>query len=488
MPAKDKLIRRLQGVTIFRFKTTGLDTTVAAARTAGQTTITPADVTGLVAGKSLQYGTGEDIERVEVQGVAGGVVTLVKPLVRDHAADSILREQIGYDVGSTKGSVNVTQALEVQDVISSMQRLVFQRIEGYEDFGVEFTIHGHTLYLLAFALGIPLSRIFGDGTAIATPLSLATDFNDIDTESDVCIAFTSVLQDGTVKTMEFWGVYADYTGFAAQLAIGQDGATPMKFKVFGMGIEQDGAPTFTADTTKRATKGKVFGELSSVGMYVAHATPAATTVAANAAADANTLVLADSTNYAAGDWILVDVEGDLEIHWVDAVDGGTDTLTLRTRLLRAQAIGVTVSRLDRLTFAAISADGAKIAVAGQTTAIKSGLRRLPLGAQPGTVDVSLALALSELTLANRAYALGIDQSEIDGPNARLILSEKMGRATVYGAFVQGLLKDGTVNIFNLWSPVQDLANIATQFGDVNGSTIPWTGKATSGVQMIQYAA
>ena len=57
-----------------------------------------------------------------------------------------------------------------------------------------------------------------------------------------------------------------------------------------------------------------------------------------------------------------------------------------------------------------------------------------------------------------------------------------------GAYLTGTLKDGTVNILNFWSPIQDLASIATQWGDANGASIPWTGKVTSGVQMLQYAA
>lgn len=486
MSTKDKLLRRPLAITAFRFKSGGLNTTVVAAHSKGDGTITPASTTGVAAGKSYQYGDGELIERIEVQSIAGGVITLVKPLLRDHAANSLFKEQTGYNLGDSKGPITPTQAIENTDVQSTMRRLVFQRIQGYQTFSLGMTVHGVTLENICVALGIPFSRIIGDGTAIATPKVLTTDFSDVDTENDVCIVNTYVLQDGTVKTQEFWGVYPDYTGFALQLATGQDGAVPMKLAVYGMGVEQDGAPTFTADTSIKAGKGKVFGELQKVGLYVAHAAPHATTVATAAAANALSLVLADSTGYAANDWIQVSIDDTLETHWVDSVDGGTDTLTLRTPLLRAQAVGVAVSRLAELPFAAITKDGAKLGVGGQTSPIQSGLRRLPLGSFPGFVDVTLTLALLELTLANRAYGLGIDQSEI--ANARLILSEKIGQAVIVAAYAEGVLKDSTVCRVNFWAPVQDLANVATQFGDPNGATIPFVAKPTSGVQMLQYAA
>jgi hypothetical protein len=484
MSTKDKLLRRPQSITAFRVKVGGLNTTVAAAGAVGDTTVTPGAVTAVAAGKSYVYDDGEVLERVEVASLADGVITLVKPLLRPHAAGVKFREQTGYSLGDSKGAITPTQTIENTDVQSSMRRLVFQRIQGYQTFPIDLTVFGTSLYNIAHALGIPFTRIAGDGTDISTPLVLTTDFTDVDTENDVCLVNTYVLQDGTIKTQEFWGVYPDYTSFAVQLATGQDGAVPMKLAVYGMGVEQDGAPTFTADTSKTATKGKVFAELSKVGLYVANQSPHATTVADDADAGATTLDLTSGTGYAANDWILVGTPDAGEIHWVDSVD--TNALTLRTPLLNPQLAGVAVSRLSELLFAAITKDGAKLAVGGQTSPIQSGLRRLPLGSFPGFVDVSLTLALLELTLANRAYGLGIDQGEI--ANARLVLSEKIGLATIVGAFCEGVLKDGTVNRFNFWNPVQDLSNVATAFGDPNGASIPFVAKPTTGVQLIQYAA
>jgi hypothetical protein len=322
--------------------------------------------------------------------------------------------------------------------------------------------------------------VTGTGADIDHPKVVATDFNDVDSENNVCILFTYVQQDGSVKTREAWGCAADYTGYAIELGIGKDGAVPLKFSVFGAGVEMDGAPTFTAATTIKAGKSKIFGELTNVGLWQAGGGD--TTVGTAALAGVKTLILADASGITTPCWVGVGTDDLFETHYVSSK--AINTLTLATPLLRDQAIGVAVQIITQLQFAAIGKDGVKFNVGGQTQDIQSGLRRLPLGKQPGTVDVSLAFTLLELTLANIAYALGVPQSQI--ANSRLLLSEKIGQATVLAAFAQGLLKDGTVCLLNIWAPAQDVASVATQFGDANGSSIPWSGKPSSGIQLVQY--
>jgi hypothetical protein len=482
MSAKNKLLRRLQALYAFRDKSGGASTTVALAAAAGATTFTVASAAGIAAGKSLRIDDGENIERVEVSGVAGSVVTVVKPLLRAHAAGFAVVEQTGYDLGDVKGNITPTQATESTDVLSAMRRLVFTKLQGFQTFSIETAVYGLTPENLAVALGIPLTAVAGAGTSITAPKVLATDFNDVDSENNVCVLMTYVQQDGSVKTREFWGCAADYSGYSINLAIGQDGVVPIKFAVYGAGVEMDGAPTFTASTTIRAGKGKVFGELTNVGLWTAGGGD--TTVGTAAAAGATTLIVADATGITTPGWIGVGTDDVFETHYV--ASKAVNTLTLATPLLRAQAIGVVVQKITQLQFAAIGKDGVKFNVGGTTTPIQSGLRRLPLGMQPGTVDVSVAFSLLELTLVNLAYVLGIPQSEI--ANSRLLLSEKIGQATILGVFAQGLLKDGTVCLLNIWGAAQDVTSVATQFGDPNGSALPFAAKPSSGIQLVQYAA
>jgi hypothetical protein len=485
MSAKDKLIRRPQAVTLFRDKPSGAATTVALAHVAGDTAIVVASATGISAGKSLRYGSGEAIERVEVASVASTTVTLVKPLVLAHAAGDAVVEQTGYDLGDVKGAVTITQATQSEDVQSAMRRLVFQKLQGFQNFDVSLSIYGVTLENMVAVLGIPLTNISGTGADADHPHVIATDFTDVDTEQNQCLVVTAVLQDGTVKTWEFWGLYVDYTGFSTSLVLGQDGAFPGKFCVIGAGIEQEGAPTFTPDlTTIRASKGKIFGELTSVGLWVAAG--GNTTVGTAANAGATTLIVADASGLAAESWIGVGSQDTFETHWVESIS--TNTLTLKTPLLRAQAIGIVVQKITQQTFAAIDKNGAKLSIGGQTTPIQSGLRRLPLGAQAGFVDVALELGLLQLTRANRAYALGIPQADLDDTHSRLLISQDIGKDAQLAAFVAGVLKDGSICLINLWGPVVDVTSVATALDNSAGSVVPFKTKPTSGLQFLEYSA
>ncbi len=623
MSTKGKLLRRLRSVAVLRDKPGGITTALNdAAASAGDTTITVDSDAGMVAGQRFRIGDGETIESVEVSSVAGNVVTLVNPLALDHDDNDAFVQQLAYDLGDVKGSVDLNQTLETTDLQSSMRRLVFQTIEGFMTTAFGFTVFGFTMEVFCAAMGIPFASINGTGASSASPKSLATDFNDVDSVQNVCLLATAILQDGSIKTYEAWGVYADYSSWQAQLAMGQDGAVPMKFGCFGTLVEQDGAPTVTLDTSVKAGKGKVPAELTGVGLWVEHDTPAATSLAADVAAGASSVVVADATGYDAEDWMALGEEGsgEEETHWIASVanglrvdgnlaisataeefkttqtakyaiagveyskvatdnltfsaahvvnatkfgivlvqinaagaistkvpaspqtynnaglalaakpapdagnvelgyitiaagagnwtantddmtngsdlttagfvDGSTtagNTITLKTLVLRAHSSGDDVVRIQQSPFAAITREGAQISVSGSTTAIQNGLRRLPIGAQPGFVNAQLSIGLLALTLENRARALGIDPSEI--ANSRLIMTENVGRARIIAGYAQGVLKDSSVYLVNMWGLAQELANVATQFGnDPNAASIPFVGKPTSGIQFVQYAA
>src|ERR1700755_3131827 len=144
MSAKGKLMQRLMALYGFRDKSGGASTTVALERVPGNNTAVVASATGVTTGKSFRFGDGEDIERVEIQGVSGTTVTFVKPLLRRHAPGSAFVEQNAYDLGAMKGGITVNQATESSDALAGNQRLVFTRIYGYQSFGIEAAIYGLT--------------------------------------------------------------------------------------------------------------------------------------------------------------------------------------------------------------------------------------------------------------------------------------------------------------------------------------------------------
>ena len=483
MAIKKKFLKRPSALLIARDKAAGAATTVDGALSAGDTVVTVADATGLAAGDSLRLGEDEDIERVEIASVAALDVTLTNPLVRDHANGEPVVQQTLYEIKGIKGGIKTNHAKESTDEFSSTQRLVYTKLDGFQTFGVEFTMEGFTIANICLALGIPLSRIFGTGASIAAPMNLATDLNDTDSEQNVCIIAKYVLQDASVVVEEFWGCAADYTAFSAQLANGQPGAVPARFLCYGAGVQQDGDITAVGVTTYQANKGKVFGKLTGFGLWVSAAAATAVAVAAGVA-DGTSLTVADASNIAAGSWIAVGTEDGLETHWVDSK--AANVLALKTNLLRAQPIGTVVTPITQLAFASITRDGATFALGGQSNPIQVGTRDMAIGTQAESAEASLSARLQELTLAARAYLLGIPQSQI--ANSRLLTTENLNTAGILAVYAQGVLKDGTVNYLNLWGPVQDLSDVGAELLSGANTSRPFKALPTSGIQLVQYAA
>ena len=482
MAIKKKFLKRPTGLIIGRDAAAGASTTLDGAVVAGATTITVVSATGITAGKSLRLGEDEDIERVEVASVASLVVTLVAPLVRDHADAEPVVEQSLYSIKGLKGGINTNHAQESTDEFSATQRLVWTKLQGFETFGVELTMEGYTIANICLALGIPLSRIFGSGADVDNPMRLATDLNDTDSEQNVCIIASYVQQDGSVVVEEFWGCAADYTAFTLQLAIGQAGAIPARFVCYGAGVQRTGAITATAVATYQASKSKTFGKLTGVGLWAATGTP--TTVGTAAAADATTLIVADASGLATGDWIGLGAGDTFETHWIASI--AVNTLTLKTNLLRAQAVGVAVTKLVQVPFASITREGATFTLGGQSNPIYVGTRRMAIGTQPESAEASIAMRLQELTLAARAYLLGIPQSQI--ANNTLLVTENLNTAEILGVYALGVLQDGTVNYLNLWGPTQDLADVGAELASGASTSRQFKALPTSGLLFVLYAA
>lgn len=485
MSAKSNLLRRLSALYVARDKAGATATSCATAKAAGTSSFDVVSATGLAVGQSLRLDDGENVERAEIETLVGTTVGLVKPTLVAHAAGFAVIPQTVYDVGDVKGQVGSTGTVAQTDVLSAMRRLKFQILQGYQTEPLETSIYGVTPENLAVVLGIPYTTVQGTGADIDHPKVLATDFNDIDSESNVCVILKYVTQSGTIRVREWWGCAVDYAGYSIQFAIGQDGAIPLKLTCYGAMVEGDYTPTFTADTSKKAGKGKVFDKLSSVGIWAAGGGD--TTVATDAAAGATSFDVASAAGLAAGEWIAIGADDTLELAYVPTGGIAVNTITPAWPLLLAHSAGAAVQIVTESTFAAIGKDGAKLNLTGTTTPIESGLRRLPLGMQAGTVDADLQMSLVEMSSAAFAYSRGIPQGNI--ANNRVLLTEELATATILGVFAKGVLKDGTVCYINIMGSSQDVASVATQFGsDPNAATVPFNTKASSGIQLVQYAA
>jgi hypothetical protein len=66
-------------------------------------------------------------------------------------------------------------------------------------------------------------------------------------------------------------------------------------------------------------------------------------------------------------------------------------------------------------------------VGGQSNPMYVGTRRLAIGTQAESAEATLTLKLQEITLAARAYLLGIPQSAV--ANNQLLVTENLNTAT-----------------------------------------------------------
>lgn len=484
MAIKDTFIRRPTQLVAFRDATGGtpLNTTATTALAAGATTIVLASGTNAKVGPA-RVNDGEDIERIDITNVAGATITLARPLRRAHAAGVMVVEQVAEDLGDVDGDVTLTMSRESTDQFSAMRFLAFGTLIGNASASFAARILGTTVENFAFACGIPRTSIVGTGASLANVKTFTTDFSTVDSVNNLSLAVVSARQNGTPTVFEFWGVNMDYTQVSMQLGRAQNGAVPMRAALIGAAAQFDAAPVFTAVQTFRATKGKLFKELTAVGI-VQDAAVAATSVATAAAAGATTLLVVDATNIVANDWIIIGVEDQLEVHWV--LSKATNTLTLRTPLLRAQAVGVRVIKSARTPFGAVAQGGLTFNVGGTTTPLIVENRILPVGMQPGNVQAAATFGVHDLNIQAVARALGIPQSAISAGG--VLLSDALLSAGIQAIYLEGVTQDNTVCILTLWGCTQDLGNFSLVIGGTNPAQLPYSVKPTSGVQFVQYAA
>ncbi len=424
----------------------------------------------------MRLGDGEETELVQVDAIAGAVLTLKEPLAKAHKAGESACAQVGYDLGDvTDGGVTMNAASQTTDVLSAMRRLVYQTLNGYTDLSAEFSLPGLTLENLAVAAGMPYSAIYGAGTA-AAPYALATDGSDFGAESNQSLIVLGVNYGGETIRVELWGCDFDYTGVSVQLRRGQLAAVKCKAVAAGGGAASSNAFVYVADVTKRSGKGKVFDALTDMGVFGTAAVPA--TAVAGAGAVAGSLDLGAGA-FTAGDWLMVANGGEVEFH---QSTGGS---AISTKLLRDN-VGAEVSRVDKYEFAGVTEDGVTFALGGTVTPIRLAKLRTSAGLQLGAASASLALKVADLSPENFARALGAPLTDVVG--GRLHLGDNIGTAQVEGCYIAGVLKDGTVAEIIAWGCAQDTANVAVQLSQQGVAALPITLKPTSGIQFRQYAA
>ena len=482
MAAKDKVLKSLQQVLLVRDSTgTFGSTTIGTAAAKAQNTVVVPSTTNFAVGDTVRVGSGESLELAVVATVNAGVsLVMADPLTYDHAIGEPVVEQTAYDVGDiAEGGVTVNANAQTTDVGVATKRLAYTNLAGYTDLTAGFALPTITMQNLAIALGIDFTKITGAGTA-ASPFALATDGTEISGVQNASLIAIGVAMDGTVLRVELWGIDVDYTGLSLSLSRGNLATVPVKVMGAG-GVATTNASAYVANTSIRPTKGKVFSELSEVGLFVdATVSPAATTLSAGFAAGSVNLTVASATGFSAGDWVRIGSGDTVEFHRIDT------PFTIKTPLYRAQANGTVVVKQTLVPFAAPSSDGVTLAIGGNVDTIRAGNRRMSLGYKPGSAITTLSLAVIDFLLANFARALGIPQAKI--VSGRLPLTgDVIATDIVQGAYVKGLLQSGETQWINVWGCSQDVANFSTTLTNSGTPSLPIAFKPTSGIQFQQHA-
>lgn len=486
MAAKDKVLKSLQQVLLVRDATgTFGSTTIGTAAAKGQKTVLLPSTINFTTGDTVRVGSGESLELAVVAAVNAGIsLVMADNLMYDHAVGEPVVEQIAYDLGDiADGGVTVNANAQTTDVGVATKRLAFTNLAGYTDLTASFALPTITMQNIAIALGIPFSKISGSGTT-SLPYVLVTDGSEISGEQNQSLIAIGVAMDGTVIRVEIWAIDVDYTGLSLALSRGNLATVPVK--VMGAsGVATTNASAYVANTTIRPTKGKVFSELSEVGLFVDNTM---STLSAGAAAGAMSISLVGNPAVSPGDWIRVGTGDTVEYHRVDsgATGVGPYAVPLRTPLYRAQASGAVAGKVIPMPFAAPSSDGVTLAIAGNVDTIRAGNRRMSLGLKPGSAITTLSFAVIDFLLTNFARALGIPAASI--VSGRLPLTgDLIATDIVQGAYMKGLLQSGETQWINVWGCAQDVSNFAAQFTNSGTPSLPIAFKPSSGIQFLQHA-
>jgi hypothetical protein len=126
--------------------------------------------------------------------------------------------------------VNISMAGNVEDVNSSVQRLLFAQLTGFQDIMAEWKLLSYIVENIATALGMLETRVLGAGTA-GDPRTLTIDASKVNEQTDVAFRFTGARKDGTSVSVDLFGVELDPTAFNISLLRGQQTTIPFRAKV-----------------------------------------------------------------------------------------------------------------------------------------------------------------------------------------------------------------------------------------------------------------
>jgi hypothetical protein len=480
MSAKDYLFSRIKQLLLHCDDPALTTTALTAAAAKGATSLTVASATGIVDAQTIRIGSGETAEWNKVSGApSGSTVTLAYPLGQSHLVGEDVRSGITYDFGDPTGGVKVSINTAGTDIPVDTKRTVFAILHATTDAFVEGAWPTFTLPQLARALGMLASRVTGAGST-ASPYQLIIDGSQLGEDVNIGVLVTGLLENGTDWFVELHGCDMDYTAVTATLKQGTLSSIPFKAFAASQVVLGTTAPSYTVNSTKRPTKAKVFNLPTEFGYFGTGGT-GNTALTADAAAGATAFVLADTTGFAPGDRVKLGTGDAEEVHFVLAVADGTH-FTTRTPTRYAHLTGETAVEQVQTVFAGVTDDGLVVTVGGSLREVPFAARRFK-GRMPGAATLAMSFSMSDLRLANVAYALGAPQADVSG--GRLVIKDNVGTAELTAAYMRGTNLGGNTIEVNAFGSSQDLSTMMQSLGIGDIAKLPVALRPNT-IQFLQY--
>lgn len=418
----------------------GGSTVLTAAAAAGSSSLVLTSATGFAIGDDIRVGSGEIVELFRISNLVSLTVTLDKPLDFDHAVGDVVVEQSALDLGTPEADgTKLNLSTELTDTFNEIQRLAFGTIKGYSDLGVSWRYMTLSTDILAVALGLARANVIGDGTAaIQTgtvgPRLLTTDGSNLSTLLNANLVVTGRLNDGTLCRAICQGMSFDPTVMSTVFSRGQLATVPVSALVTSIKLDFNNTAWTPANTvtTYQTSNADQFSEIVSVVELADSGTSSTSTGAISAGAFSFTL--ASASGFAADDIVAVGTGATREYHYVHSVV--TNTLNLRTQVLRAQSSGVTVTKQTKTDVGGIDG-GFTFATPGQVTKMRSETSAVSLKNRVGNIAAQMSFNATNLSAETLQRAFGIPSSAY--ANGILpIKSTTIGKSSTKSFWFKGL--------------------------------------------------
>lgn len=222
---------------------------------------------------------------------------------------------------------------------------------------------------------------------------------------------------------------------------------------------------------------EVFKRLTEAGYLTDDSTGGSTDLDADVTAGSKVLSVTAETDFASGDMVRIDAEGDMEVHEVDTVSAGQ--ITLLTPLAFDHATGDVVVEQERIKVGDITDDGVTEDITVDFNEITVSTQLAVYTRLAGQMNSRMEFSVQNINPENLLFSAGIEDSEVTGAgtasdpyvsvtNPDTVADQNIENIAFY---MKGLMKDGDNVEVQLWNASVD-ANRSRTWNTGTGAPVP----------------